>query len=57
MGARELTHAISVVEYCISESNYKKSLVINRESLDIICAPSVGLEQVAEFDKIFTEVR
>ena len=35
-------HAISVVGYCIFDSNYKRALVLNRESLDIICAPSVG---------------
>ena len=37
-------HAISVVEYWIFESNYKTSLVLNRESLDIIFATSVGKE-------------
>ena len=31
-------HAICVVGYCIFDSNYKKELVLNRESLDIICA-------------------
>ena len=34
--------AISVVGYWIFDSNYEKSLVLNRESLDIICAPYVG---------------
>ena len=34
--------AISVVGYWIIDSNYKKELVLNRESLDMICAPSVG---------------
>ena len=33
---------ISVVGYRIFESNYEKSLVLNRESLDMICAPYVG---------------
>ena len=37
-----LNHDISVVGYCIFDSNYEKALVINRESLDIICAPSIG---------------
>ena len=37
-----VNHAISVVGYWIFESNNKKSLVINRESLDMICSPSVG---------------
>ena len=44
-----VNHAISVVGYWIFDSNYKKSLVLNRESLDMICAPSVGEEQVSEF--------
>ena len=42
-----LNHAISVVRYCIFDSNYEKALVLNRESLDIIFAPSFGEEQVA----------
>ena len=37
-------HAISVIGYWIFDSNYKRSLVLNRESLDMICAPSVGEE-------------
>ena len=44
-----LNHAISVVGYWIYDSNYKKALVLYRESLDMICAPSVGKEQSAEF--------
>ena len=35
----------------------KKSLVHNRESLDMMCAPSVGEEQVSEFETLFTAVR
>ena len=37
-----VNHAISVIGYCIFDSNYKKSFIINRESLDMICSPSVG---------------
>ena len=44
-----VNHAISVVGYWIFYSNYEKVLVLNRESMDIICAPSVGDEQVAYF--------
>ena len=33
---------ISVVGYWIFDSNYKRALVLSRESLDMICAPSVG---------------
>ena len=50
-------HAISVVEYWIFDYNYKKALVRNRESLDMICAPSVGEEQAAEFETVFSAVR
>ena len=35
-----VNHASSVVGYWIFDSNYEKSLVLNRKSLDIICAPS-----------------
>ena len=48
-----VNHAISVVGYCIFDSNYKRSLVLNRELLDIICAPSVGEEEVATFERVF----
>ena len=48
---------ISVVGYWIFDSNYKKSLVLNRESLDMICDPSVGEEEVTEFETLFTSVR
>ena len=51
-----VNHAISVLGYWIFDSNYKRSLVLNRESLDAICAPSVGEEQVAEFETVFTVV-
>ena len=40
-------HATSVVGYWISDSNYETSLVINRESLGIICDPYIGEEQVS----------
>ena len=49
--------AISVVEYWIFDSNYENALVLNRESLDMISAPSVGEEQVAGFETAFTAVR
>ena len=44
-----VNRAISVVGYCIFDSNYEKSLVLDRASLDMICAPSVGEEQAAKF--------
>ena len=37
-----VNYAISVVGNWIFDSNYEKSLVLNRESLDMICAPSVS---------------
>ena len=52
-----LNHAISVVGNCIFDSNYEKALVLNRASLDMICAPSVGVEQGAIFESVFTAVR
>ena len=45
-----VNHAISVVGYWIFDSNYKKVLVRNRESLDMIFARPIGEEQVAEFE-------
>ena len=35
----------------------EKARVLNREWLDMICAPSVVEEQVAEFERGFTAVR
>ena len=37
-----VNHDISVVGYWIFDSNYEKSLVLNRGSLEIIFPPSVG---------------
>ena len=52
-----VNHAIIVVGYWIFESNYKRALVRNIESLDIICAPYVGEEKAAEFETLFAAVR
>ena len=52
-----MNHAISVVGYWVFESNYKRALLLNRESLDMICAPSVGEEQSAKSETVFTAVR
>ena len=52
-----VNHAISVVGNWIFDSNYEKSLVLNRASLDMICAPSVGEEQDAILKNVFTAVR
>ena len=40
---------ISVVGYWIFDSNYEKALVMNRASLDMICAPYVDEGQAAKF--------
>ena len=53
----DLNHAISVVGYCIFDSNYEKALVVNRASLDIICARTVGEKQFSKFETVFTAVR
>ena len=52
-----VNHAISVVGYCIFDSNYYKALLLNRASLDMICAPFIGEEQAAKFELVFTAVR
>ena len=52
-----VNHAISVAGYWIFDSNYENALVINRELLDIIYDLSVGKEQVAVFETVFTTVR
>ena len=52
-----VNHSISVVGYCIFESNYEKALVLNIESLDIICSLSVSEEQIANFETVFYYVR
>ena len=50
-------HAISVVGSWIFDSNYEKALVLNRASLDMICASSIGEEQAACFEKVYYSVR
>ena len=52
-----VNHAISVVGSWIFESNYERALVLNKESLDMICAPSVGEEQAASFEFFYYSVR
>ena len=52
-----LNHTISVVGYWIFDSNNKKALVHNIESLHIIFTPSVDEEQAAKFETVFATVR
>ena len=54
---RNVNHAISVVGSWIFDSNYERALVLNKESLDIICALSVGEEQTERFEKVYYAVR
>ena len=51
-----VNNSISVVGYWIFDSDYEKSLVLNRALLDMICAPSVGEEKAAKFELLFTAV-
>ena len=52
-----MNHAISVVGYWILDSKYKRAFALNIELLDMICDPTVGEEQVAVFETVFTTVR
>ena len=52
-----VNHDISVFGSWIFDSNDKKALVLNKASLDMICAPYVGEEQTAIFDKVYYAVR
>ena len=51
-----VSNAISVFGKWLFDSNYEKELVLNKASLDMICAPSVGEEQGAKFESVFTAV-
>ena len=52
-----VNHAISVFGNWIFESNHERALVLNRASLDMICAPFVGEEQNVIFGKVYYAVR
>ena len=52
-----MNHTISVVGNWIFESNYKKALVLNRASADMVFAPSMGEEQATKSELVFTAVR
>ena len=52
-----VNHAISVVGSWIFDSNYERALVLNKASLHMICAPSVGEEQAAKFENVYYAVR
>ena len=48
---------ISIVGQLIFDSNYKKSLCLTEELLDILCSPSIGKELVATFQSVFYAVK
>ena len=52
-----VNNSISVVGSLIFGSNCERALVLNKESLDMICAPSIGEEQAAIFEKVYYSVR
>ena len=52
-----VNHATSVVGSWIFDSNYERALVLNKASLDMICAPYVGEDQAAKFEKVYYAVR
>ena len=54
---RNVNHATGVFGIWIFDSNYERALVLNKASLDMICAPSVGEEQDAMFEKVYYAVR
>ena len=52
-----VNHAISVVGIWIFDQNYERALVLNKASLDMISAPSVGEEQDAKVEKFYYAAR
>ena len=45
----DVNHDISIFGYWIFDSNHEKELMLNRKSLDIIYAPSIGEEKFTKF--------
>ena len=52
-----VNHDISVVGNWIFDSKYERALVLNRASLDMICAPYFGEVQADKFESVFTSVK
>ena len=52
-----VNHAISIVGHWIFGSNFKKSLSLTPEYMDLICSPSIGKEPVETFQSVFYAVR
>ena len=45
-----MNHSTIIVGFWISDSNYEQALCMTREALDLICSPSIGEEQVVNFE-------
>ena len=52
-----VNRAIGIIGHWVFDYNYKKSLCLTQESLDIICYPSIGEELVAMFQYVYYAVR
>ena len=52
-----VNNAISIVGHWIFDSNYKKSLCLTQELLDLTGSDSIGEEQAATFRSVFYAVR
>ena len=53
----DVNHVISIVGYWVFDSNYEKVLFLTKESLYIICSPSIGEEQISAIQSVFYAVR
>ena len=52
-----VNHAVSILGYCIFDSNIKNLLPLTLDSLNIVCSPSVGKGMFAVFETVFHTVR
>ena len=52
-----VNHAVSIVGYMVFDSNYKKSLPLTLDSLNIVCSPSVRKVMFVVFESVFHTVR
>ena len=50
-------HAVIIVGYCIFDSNYKNSILLTVDSLNLICSSSEGEGLFALFEAVFHAVR
>ena len=52
-----VNHDIRILGYWIFDSNYEKTILLTRESLGIICSPSVSEEQIVKSETVFYTIR